>query len=80
MYDEKRSHHKDPIAVSPTTENNVRLPPPPVPATPPVAGRSAPRRIDSRSLLGDGGELVIVHDGMDYRLRLTRQGKLILTK
>ncbi|HRH81669.1 MAG TPA: hemin uptake protein HemP [Thiobacillaceae bacterium] len=25
-------------------------------------------------------ELVILHDGQEYRLRLTRQNKLILTK
>lgn len=38
------------------------------------------KRIDSRELLGDGREIVIVHGGEEYRLRLTSQGKLILTK
>jgi len=38
------------------------------------------KRIDSRELLGEGREIVIVHGGEEYRLRLTSQGKLILTK
>lgn len=38
-----------------------------------------PRRISSNSLLGDTGELVIEHRGRDYRLRITQNGKLILT-
>jgi hemin uptake protein HemP len=37
-------------------------------------------RVDSRSLLGANREVVIAHDGVDYRLRLTASGKLILTK
>jgi hemin uptake protein HemP len=41
----------------------------------------APRRIvTSRELLGDGRELVIVHAGEEYRLRITSNEKLILTK
>ena len=36
--------------------------------------------ISSRELLGDQLELLIEHQGAEYRLRLTRQGKLILTK
>ncbi|MQY50278.1 hemin uptake protein HemP [Rhodocyclus tenuis] len=39
-----------------------------------------PERIDSRTLLRDGRELIIAHQGEEYRLRLTRQEKLILTK
>jgi hemin uptake protein HemP len=38
-----------------------------------------PRRTTSRALLGAAKELVIEHDGREYRLRLTQQGKLILT-
>ena len=41
---------------------------------------SATRRMDSRHLLGGGHELVIEHAGQEYRLRLTRNDKLILTK
>jgi hemin uptake protein HemP len=42
--------------------------PPPVP------------RFESRTLFGTARELVIEHAGHDYRLRVTRQNKLILTK
>ncbi|MFT7774516.1 hemin uptake protein HemP [Roseateles sp.] len=38
------------------------------------------RRIDSATLLGHGGELFIDHQQQVYRLRVTSQGKLILTK
>lgn len=38
------------------------------------------RRVDSGDLLGDTGELIITHGDSEYRLRLTRLGKLILTK
>ena len=37
------------------------------------------RRVTSAELLGPGKELVIVHNGREYRLRLTQNGKLILT-
>jgi hemin uptake protein HemP len=36
--------------------------------------------IDSRTLLGGRDTVAISHHGELYRLRLTRQGKLILTK
>ena len=39
----------------------------------------APQRVTSKSLLGTRGELLIVHNGREYRLRLTQSGKLILT-
>jgi hemin uptake protein HemP len=38
------------------------------------------RRIDSAFLLQGGRELRIAHAGEEYRLRLTRNDKLILTK
>ena len=38
------------------------------------------RRIAIRDLLGGGREAVLLHDGAEYRLRLTSNGKLILTK
>ena len=38
------------------------------------------KRIAIRELLDGGREVVLVHDGTDYRLRLTSNGKLILTK
>ena len=36
-------------------------------------------RVDSQKLQGPRGELVIVHNGREYRLRRTQNGKLILT-
>ncbi|MGB5079205.1 MAG: hemin uptake protein HemP [Burkholderiales bacterium] len=36
-------------------------------------------RIVSHRLLGQRGELIIEHNGREYRLRLTQSGKLILT-
>jgi hemin uptake protein HemP len=38
------------------------------------------RRCTSRDLLGSTDRLLIEHGGETYVLRLTRQGKLILTK
>ena len=36
-------------------------------------------RVISTQLLGDRGELIIEHDGREYRLRLTQNRRLILT-
>lgn len=38
------------------------------------------RRIDLRALFGEAREIVISHRDQDYRLRVTSNGKLILTK
>jgi hemin uptake protein HemP len=38
------------------------------------------KRLSSEELIGPGREVLIRHAGCDYRLRITRQGKLILTK
>ena len=38
------------------------------------------RPLDSTALLGSRGEVEIIHQGETYRLRRTRQNKLILTK
>jgi len=35
--------------------------------------------VSSETLLGPRKELIIVHNGREYRLRLTQNGKLILT-
>jgi hemin uptake protein HemP len=48
------------------------------PLTPP-APTPAPR-LRSTDLLRGGHELVIEHQGQEYRLRLTRNDKLILNK
>lgn len=42
--------------------------------------RAVPRRLLSRDLLADAQEVIIVHEGDEYRLRCTSKGKLILTK
>ncbi|HSD52762.1 MAG TPA: hemin uptake protein HemP [Burkholderiales bacterium] len=44
----------------------------------PKAAEPLPR-VSSRQLLGAQGELVIEHQGREYRLRITQNGKLILT-
>jgi hemin uptake protein HemP len=36
--------------------------------------------IDSATLFNNSNEVVIIHNGTPYRLRITRQDKLILTK
>lgn len=41
---------------------------------------ASPRRVDSRLLLRESKEIVIEHMGQEYRLRRTRNDKLILTK
>jgi hemin uptake protein HemP len=48
---------------------------------PQPAAATAPelKRITSEMLLGARKEVVIVHNGRDYKLRLTQNGKLILT-
>jgi hemin uptake protein HemP len=54
----------------------------PSPSSVPAAAltpEEAPERVSLESLLGSRRELVIVHNGRDYHLRLTQNGKLILT-
>lgn len=53
-------------------------PQPPAPRPEPAAP-SDPRRVRSEDLLKGGVELVIEHHGREYRLRVTQNGKLILT-
>ena len=43
------------------------------------APAESPARVSSEVLLGPRGELLILHNGREYRLRLTQNGKLILT-
>jgi hemin uptake protein HemP len=50
-------------------------------STPPAAPReTAPRRLRSAELFAGRREVRIEHRGVEYRLRLTRFEKLILTK
>lgn len=41
---------------------------------------SSPRRLPLEALLGGAREVIIQHRGEDYRLRLTSNDKLLLTK
>lgn len=50
-----------------------------VPAIPGGMSQDKPR-LDSRQLFNGAREVIIEHFGEEYRLRLTSQGKLILTK
>lgn len=53
----------------------------PAPSSSPVpSGPAQARCIDSATLLGPRGEVFILHQQQVYRLRVTAQGKLILTK
>ena len=40
---------------------------------------TAPQKVASAVLLGANRELLIIHNGREYRLRLTQNDKLILT-
>jgi hemin uptake protein HemP len=51
----------------------------PQPRSPGRHESGGPERVTSRDLLGQRAELIIVHDGREYRLRITQNGKLILT-
>ncbi len=41
---------------------------------------AGPRRLKVSDLLEGEREAILEHDGQDYRLRITANGKLILTK
>ena len=62
---------------------NDALPGPadPAPSRSPSSSEATvvPARVDSATLLGRSRELVILHAGREYRLRVTQNGKLILT-
>ena len=40
----------------------------------------SPKTVSSEALLGQGKQMFITHDGHTYQLRITKLGKLILTK
>jgi len=52
----------------------------PEPADAARGRRGSSRRIDTETLLQREREIVIVHRGQEYRLRVTKSDKLILTK
>jgi len=41
---------------------------------------ASPARLPLDAILKGAREVIIVHNGQDYRLRVTARGKLILTK
>jgi hemin uptake protein HemP len=45
----------------------------------PRRAQPKPHKVPSEVLLGQQRELVITHNGREYRLRITQNGKLILT-
>ena len=45
----------------------------------PAQAEPIPPKVPSQILLGARKELVITHNGREYRLRVTQNGKLILT-
>ena len=53
---------------------------PPANRDPAAALAREVKRVSSEELIGSAREVLIRHAGCDYRLRITRQGKLILTK
>lgn len=52
----------------------------PQPVRPDQPASESRKRLRSSDLFGDAQEILIEHAGAEYRLRITRQGKLILTK
>lgn len=53
------------------------------PLEPPAPGPFPPepvKVVDARKLFGERREICIEHDGVRYRLRITRRNKLILQK
>lgn len=55
--------------------------PPPRSSQPAPAELQPPlRRIAVADLLGGAEQVILLHQGHEYRLRVTRAGKLILTK
>jgi hemin uptake protein HemP len=53
---------------------------PPGPDDGPAVDPPLVRRVESVALFARGREVVILHHGQEYRLRITKSDKLILTK
>jgi len=55
--------------------------PPPEPPKPDIASQERPQAVVlAKTLFHGAKEIVIEHDGVRYRLRITRKSKLILQK
>lgn len=68
-------YHAQPAGVRDVTDKNVAENDGPA-----CADAPGPTPISTRELFGKGHEVLIDHEGSLYRLRITRQGKLILNK
>jgi hemin uptake protein HemP len=75
MRGNQRSLHTRNGRTAVTNDNN-----PARPIDPPTQATRAQRMIESRELFGSENEILISHDGAIYRMKITRQGKLILNK
>ena len=62
------------------SSSQVRESMPASPAIKPPPAAKPVKRIAVSELLNGGREVVLLHGGDEYRLRLTSNGKLILTK
>ena len=60
-------------------QNDSNDPAPPRSPAEATPAPGLPRRIRSEEILRGAREIVIEHDGRQYRLRITQNGKLILT-
>lgn len=79
MYDESRSHlcRQNPVKTSPSRRDALLPNQRQDGAAPQLPVQLA---LDSGALFAGGNEVVIAHGAETYRLRLTRQNRLILTK
>lgn len=61
-------------------KQNLVSPPKPLPIKPALAAGSALSRMPVHTLMQNRNAVILEHRGQDYCLRITRNGKLILTK
>ena len=63
-----------------TGHRNLTDPRTPNPQDRPAGSTAEPVVLDSAALFGHRNEIRVRHNGQEYRLRITKAGKLILTK
>jgi hemin uptake protein HemP len=61
------------------TSNQRTQQPAPAAVAPASANGAARARLTTEELFAGAREIVLVHNGREYRLRITQQGKLLLT-
>lgn len=64
----------------PAAAGNAARPRKAQPHSPPAGHDPPPAERDLREIMAGAREIVLVHNGERYRLRITANGKLILTK